>query len=472
MSKIINLYSRKLIDFLINNDFDLCVYYFLMLKTILILLFYLINNNIYCYVSIDELKNNSQQNQDLKSINKSDQSRDAKNIQREEINPYNVSRDIKIEKTEEVLTEVKNPKNLELDEKVTVNNNIYQDGKKVNTYKEEYRIKKGDQDDQSLDMLKELVNNSARNAQNGYSADKRIAPKISEDKDQNNRDIKKNDAQDDGIKIVQEMYDDKKRVDANLQKKKRRFTQNEIQAAMMPKPNSMRPQSYTIERIPPNIYYHLRDGENRELPKLKASEQNVAEAFFMLNDKSKIHYYRGLVDRSFDKINTKEYYGNTMLMIAVYNRDFRTIMYLINSGANLDIRNDFGISPLHIAAINNNEIALTALLDAGADANIVDLDGTTPIMYAALTGNVYLLKRLVEHNADIMITNNACADILDFAYEGGDKKTIEYILSLGKSINSYRNIKSEKGVLERKIKDLKQDENKDLLIGTKYYFSN
>ncbi len=147
-------------------------------------------------------------------------------------------------------------------------------------------------------------------------------------------------------------------------------------------------------------------------------------------------------------------------------------MYLINSGANLDIRNDFGISPLHIAAINNNEIALTALLDAGADSNITDLDGSTPIMYAALTGNVYLLKRLVEHNADIMITNNACADVLDFAYEGGDKKTIDYILSLGKSINSYRNIKNEKGVLERKIKDLKQEENKDLLISTKYYYSN
>jgi ankyrin repeat protein len=428
--------------------------------------------NLYCYVSIDELRNNSQQNQDVKSASKRDQNSDVKMAERDSVNPYNMSRDIKIEKTEEVLKEVVNPKNLELDEKVTVNNNIYQDGKKVNTYKEEYRVKKGDQDDQSLDMLKELVNNSARNAQNGYSSDKKNAPKISDDKDQKGQDVKKNDVQDNSINIVQEMYDDTKRVDANLQKKRRRFTKSEIQAAMMPKPNSMRPQSYTIERIPPNIYYHLRDGENRELPKLKASEQNVAEAFFMLNDRGKIHYYRGLVDRSFDKINTKEYYGNTMLMIAVYNRDFRTIMYLVNSGANLDIRNDFGISPLHIAAINNNEIALTALLDAGADSNITDLDGSTPIMYAALTGNVYLLKRLVEHNADIMITNNACADVLDFAYEGGDKKTIDYILSLGKSINSYRNIKNEKGVLERKIKDLKQEENKDLLISTKYYYSN
>lgn len=425
--------------------------------------------NLYCYVSIDELRGNSQKTQDVKATTNNNQSGNIKEDERDSVNPYNMSRDIKIEKTEEVLKEVKNPKNLELDEKVTVNNNIYQDGKKVSTYKEEYRVKKGDQDDQSLDMLKELVNNSARNAQNGYSSDKKIAPKISDDRDQN---TKKNDVQDNSINIVQEMYDDKKMVNINMQKKRRRFTQSEIQAAMMPKPNSMRPQSYTIERIPPNIYYHLRDGENRELPKLKASEQDVAEAFFMLNDKSKIHYYRGLVDRSFDKINTKEYYGNTMLMIAVYNRDFRTIMYLINSGANLDIRNDFGISPLHIAAINNNEIALTALLDAGADSNITDFDGSTPIMYAALTGNVYLLKRLVEHNADIMITNNACADVLDFAYESGDSKTIEYILSLGKSINSYRNIKNEKGVLERKIKDLKQEENKDLLISTKYYYSN
>ena len=64
---------------------------------------------------------------------------------------------------------------------------------------------------------------------------------------------------------------------------------------------------------------------------------------------------------------------------------------LLDRGAAVDARNDFGHTPLHLAARHNGTPAMVALLlDRGADATLRDSAGKLPIDYvrgnAALKG--------------------------------------------------------------------------------------
>ncbi len=68
---------------------------------------------------------------------------------------------------------------------------------------------------------------------------------------------------------------------------------------------------------------------------------------------------------------------------------------LANAGADLGVRNDFGVTLLHSAAYDEDLEAVQALLDAGAGPDAWDEDGWTPLDLAEALGEsaaVELLK--------------------------------------------------------------------------------
>ena len=56
------------------------------------------------------------------------------------------------------------------------------------------------------------------------------------------------------------------------------------------------------------------------------------------------------------------------------------IRALVDAGADVDAKNDYGDTPLHLAASGNENLAMIqALVDAGADVHAKNNHGSTPL---------------------------------------------------------------------------------------------
>lgn len=107
--------------------------------------------------------------------------------------------------------------------------------------------------------------------------------------------------------------------------------------------------------------------------------------------------------------------GATALHFAVAARSIRTVIVLIDAGADVNRVDAMGRTPLHIAATNgngsgnSNNMALQAILKLlvknGANVNACDSDGNTPLCVAVAHGCVRSISELIKMGADPVITN-------------------------------------------------------------------
>ncbi|XP_046542728.1 uncharacterized protein LOC124253050 [Haliotis rubra] len=104
---------------------------------------------------------------------------------------------------------------------------------------------------------------------------------------------------------------------------------------------------------------------------------------------------------------------------------------------------------LHSACSEGNLAEVKRILDTGrADVNCRSVGGMTPVMWAALRGHRDVVELLVSRGADVSLVDDDGNNILHWACEGGDRKTVEFVLSLdGVDINS-RGWKSITPVME------------------------
>ena len=75
------------------------------------------------------------------------------------------------------------------------------------------------------------------------------------------------------------------------------------------------------------------------------------------------------------------------------------------------------------------------LIESGADLNVKDEEGWTPLMDAVLYGQEDVLKVLIEAGADINIKNNDGEDALQLAGKYGDWKIMEILFKTQKLTN-------------------------------------
>ena len=64
------------------------------------------------------------------------------------------------------------------------------------------------------------------------------------------------------------------------------------------------------------------------------------------------------------------------------------------------------VTPLHMACFKEHETIVKVLLESGANPDVQDSFGLTPLHIAAMRGNVEIIKHLEEHNADASITSD------------------------------------------------------------------
>ena len=91
------------------------------------------------------------------------------------------------------------------------------------------------------------------------------------------------------------------------------------------------------------------------------------------------------------------------------------IRQAIDSGVNLNVRNNNGDTPLIFAAQKNTAEAVEILINAGANVNVQDNSGNTALIYAASYNSGDVIDVLLENGADKNIINNSGHRASDYA---------------------------------------------------------
>jgi len=88
------------------------------------------------------------------------------------------------------------------------------------------------------------------------------------------------------------------------------------------------------------------------------------------------------------------------LVKALQSGDLDRVRQLVETGADLEQRDERGSTAIHYAACGQYHIA-EYLLAKGADIEATDCDGLTPLHVAFLRGDRTMLELLVKHGANI-----------------------------------------------------------------------
>ncbi|BDW81559.1 hypothetical protein MACH24_09970 [Erythrobacter sp. Dej080120_24] len=100
-------------------------------------------------------------------------------------------------------------------------------------------------------------------------------------------------------------------------------------------------------------------------------------------------------------INTRDITtGDTGLHVVTARRDTTWVKFLLQRGANPNIRNNQGITPLQLATRLGFVEGAEELIKKGADVSVADSQGETPLISAVHQRNVELIRRLLAQGAD------------------------------------------------------------------------
>ena len=106
-----------------------------------------------------------------------------------------------------------------------------------------------------------------------------------------------------------------------------------------------------------------------------------------------------LLNQDAEIFNTVNEGGYSPLMLACYRGNIKVAQFLMENGADINVKSSMG-SPLMAAVVKGNIEIVKALLAKKADVNATDANGITALIYAVQFRNEEILKLLLAYNAD------------------------------------------------------------------------
>ena len=122
---------------------------------------------------------------------------------------------------------------------------------------------------------------------------------------------------------------------------------------------------------------------------------------------------------------------HTLLMAACAHGSVNCAKYLIQHGANVNLKNFNGFTALHWAAFTGRTEAVQLLLEHHADIESRTKDGKSPLHIAAYRGHRGFIDFLLSKGADLNTVDAEGLNCLHMAGIGNQAATVEFLLQRG-----------------------------------------
>jgi ankyrin repeat protein len=126
-------------------------------------------------------------------------------------------------------------------------------------------------------------------------------------------------------------------------------------------------------------------------------------------------------------INIKGRDGLTPLLMASMEKDTSMVYYLVTKKAETNAMDASGRTLLHMATYSNSPEMIDLAMKHITDINTKDNNGNTPLITAILNGKMESVKVLLSKNADITIEDKNGNNALKLAKKSGQKEIAEFL---------------------------------------------
>ncbi|XP_062579112.1 serine/threonine-protein phosphatase 6 regulatory ankyrin repeat subunit B-like [Saccostrea cucullata] len=135
------------------------------------------------------------------------------------------------------------------------------------------------------------------------------------------------------------------------------------------------------------------------------------------------------------KINLCGDDGKPPLWITCQKGYASTVQMLLNNGADINLCDIHRVSPLYKACQNGHDNTVQLLLNSGANINLCDNNGASPLYIACYNGHDNTVQLLLNNGADIILSDNDGFSPLCIACYNGHDSTIQLLINNGADIN-------------------------------------
>lgn len=188
-----------------------------------------------------------------------------------------------------------------------------------------------------------------------------------------------------------------------------------------------------------------------------------------------------LIEKGAD-VNIRDNYGETPLILSLLLKQTEAAKLLIEEGADVNKFDQYGNCPLSLAIEYNQTELEKLLIEKGADIDTCDDFGTTALVCAIRNGNVELAKQLIEKGADINTEHHSELDFtqssikpINAACYYGNNEIVKVLIENNVDINgkdSYEHTPLYYAVENEQIETVKLLIEKGANVNTPCWYNN
>lgn len=196
--------------------------------------------------------------------------------------------------------------------------------------------------------------------------------------------------------------------------------------------------SKVVTLLKHNAYIDARDHNGQTSLHYAIQSGNTEVAKYLIDNGANLN----IRDNYYHKTSTQYVYYKTPLHYAIESGNIEIAKYLIDRGANPNVQDAYSKATLFSAIYSGNTEIVKYLLDHNADPN----SKSFPLLAAIKLGHTEIVKSLVEHGADLSIKNMSAQTLLHYAIELKHTEIAKYLIDHGVGIDT-RDISSGKSPL-------------------------